>query len=118
MWLSISRADECWAGRKIGFKRYRREEKERHQYAWPRKSHSDHEGYTEDCNLKELTLSNKAPVLSGTREMALALAQHRLEPTQTHEAKFSPWAPRVIIYAFYDNALLARVHQEFTPYKN
>ena len=31
LWLSISRADECWPGRKIGFKRYRREEEERHQ---------------------------------------------------------------------------------------
>ena len=82
------------------------------------KNHSDHEGHTMDCNLKELTLSNEAPVLSGTREIALALAQHRPEPTQTHEAKFSPWAPKDVIYAFYDNALLARAHQQFTPYKN
>jgi hypothetical protein len=82
------------------------------------KNHSDHEGHTMDCNLKELTLSNEAPVLSGTREIALALAQHRPEPTQTHEAKFSPWAPKDVIYAFYDNALLARAHQQFTSYKN
>ena len=38
------------------------------------KNHSDHEGHTMDCNLKELTLSNEAPVLSGTRNIALALA--------------------------------------------
>ena len=82
------------------------------------KNHSDHEGHTMDCNLKELALSNEAPVLSGPREIALALAQHRLEPTQTHEAKFPPCAPKDVIYAFYDNALLARAHQQFTPYKN
>ena len=53
-----------------------------------------------DFNLKELALSNEAPVLSGTRETALALAQHRPEPTQTHEARFSPWAPKDVICAF------------------
>lgn len=71
-----------------------------------------------DCNLKELTLSDEAPILSGTRDVALALAQHRPEPTHTHGAKFSPWAPKDVIYAFYDDALLARAHQEFTPYKD
>ena len=70
------------------------------------------------ANLKELTLSDEAPILSGTRDVALALAQHRPEPMQTHEAKFSPWAPKYVIYAFYDDALLARAHQEFTPYKD
>ena len=82
------------------------------------KNHSDHQGHTMDCNLKELTLSDEAPILSGTRDVALALAQHRPEPTQTREAKFSPWAPKDVIYAFYDDALLARAHQEFTPYKD
>ena len=41
------------------------------------KNHSDHQGYTMNRNLKELTLSGGAPVLSGTRDIALALAQHR-----------------------------------------
>ena len=36
LWLSISRADECWPSRKAGFKRYRREEEEQYQRAWPR----------------------------------------------------------------------------------
>ena len=30
------------------------------------KNHSDHQGSTMDCNLKELTLSDEAPILSGT----------------------------------------------------
>ena len=46
------------------------------------------------------------------------LCHGRPEPTQTHEAKFSPWAPKDVIYAFYDNPLLARAHQQLTPYKN
>jgi hypothetical protein len=66
------------------------------------KNHSDHQGYTMDKNLKELTLSSEAPVLSGSRSFVLALAQHRPEPTQTHESKHSPWAPRDVVYAFYD----------------
>ena len=56
------------------------------------KNHSDHQGQTMDFSLKELTLSDEAPVISGTRDVATALAQKRPEPTQTHEAEFSPWA--------------------------
>ena len=54
------------------------------------KNHSDHQGYTMDRNLKEPTLSDEAPVLSGTRGTALVLAQRRPEPAQTHEAKNLP----------------------------
>ena len=82
------------------------------------KNHCDHQSFTMDQNLKELTLSSEAPVLSGTRSVVLALAQHRKEPTRTHESKFSPWAPRDVIYAFYDDKLLDRSHQQFTAYKN
>ena len=71
-----------------------------------------------DRNLKELALSDGAHVLSGKRDIALALAQHRPEPTQTHGAKFSPWALRDAIYALYDNALPVRAHQQLTPYKD
>jgi hypothetical protein len=38
------------------------------------KNHSDHQGYKMDCKLKELTLSDEAPVLNTTRDIALALA--------------------------------------------
>ena len=37
---------------------------------------------------------------------------------QTREARFSPWAPKDEIYAFYDDALRARAYQQFTPYRN
>ena len=69
-------------------------------HAWPRQNHSDHQGHTMDCNLKGLALSDEAPVLSGTRDVALAPALHRPEPTQTHEAKFSQRAPKGAICAF------------------
>jgi len=84
------------------------------------KNHSDHQGYTINRNLKELVLSDEsqAPVLSVTRDIALALAQQRPEPTQMRGAKFSPWAPKNAIYAFYGNVLLARAHQQFTPYRD
>ena len=71
-----------------------------------------------DRSLKELALSDGASVLSGTRDIALALAQHWPEPTQTHEAKFSPRLPKDAACAFYDSALLARAHQQFTPYRD
>jgi hypothetical protein len=82
------------------------------------KNHSDHQGFTMDKNLKELTLSSEAPVLSGSRSVVLALAQHRPEPTQTHESKHSPWAPKDVVYAFYDDELLNRNHQQFAAYKD
>lgn len=82
------------------------------------KNHCDHQGFTMSQNVKQLTLSSEAPVLSGTRSVVLALAQHRQEPTQTHESKCSPWAPRDVIYGFYDDKLLDRRHEQFTPYKN
>ena len=82
------------------------------------KNHADHEGFTMAENVKELTLSSEAPVLSGSRSVVLALAQFRPEPTQTHESKDSPWAPKEVVYAFYDEPLLERCHQQFTPYMN
>ena len=69
-------------------------------------------------NVQQLSLSSEAPVLSGNRSVVLALAQHRPEPTETHESKHSPWAPKDVIYAFYDDKLLERTHQKFDPYKD
>jgi len=80
------------------------------------KNHSDHQGYTMDRDLKELALSSEAPVLSGSRSAVLALAQHRPEPTQTHESKHSPWAPKDAVYAFYEDKLLDRSHEQFAAY--
>ena len=60
------------------------------------KNHADHEGFTMAENVKELTLSSEAPVLSGSRSVVLALAQFRPEPTQTHEPRDSPWAPKEV----------------------
>ena len=68
--------------------------------------------------MKELARSNEAPVPRGTRDVSPALAQHRPNPTQTREAKFSPWAPQDAIYALYDNALPVRAHKQLTPYKD
>jgi hypothetical protein len=77
------------------------------------KNHSDHEGHTMDRNLKELTLSSEAPVLCGSRSVVLTLAEFRREPTQTHESKHSPWAPKDVVYAFYDEKLLEQTHPQF-----
>ena len=63
------------------------------------RNHSDHQGNTMNKILKILNISNEAPVLSGSRSVVLALAQHLQEPTQIHESKISPWAPKDIIYA-------------------
>ena len=82
------------------------------------KNHADHEGFTMAENIKELTPSSEAPVLSGSRSVVLALAQFRPEPTQTHESKESPWAPKEVVHAFYDDTLLERCHQQFTPCKD
>ena len=71
-----------------------------------------------DRNLKELTLSSEAPVLCGSRSVVLTLAEFRREPTQTHESKHSPWAPKDVVYAFYDEKLLEQTHPQFKPYKD
>ena len=52
------------------------------------KNHSDHQGFTMDKNLKELTLSSEAPVLSGSRSVVL-----RLRPLQGAELRL-PELPR------------------------
>ena len=35
---------------------------------------------------------------------------------QSYETKDSHWAPRTIVYAYYDESLMARAHQHFKPY--
>ena len=82
------------------------------------KNHCDHQGFTMDQNLKELTLTSEAPVVDGTRAVVEALAQHRPAPTETHESKNSPWAPKDTIYAYYDDILLKGKHQHFKSYSN
>ena len=82
------------------------------------KNHPDHQSFTMAQNVKELTHSSEAPGLSGSRSVVLALAQHRPEPTQTHESKHSPWAPKDVIYGFYEDALLERSHEQFKSYKD
>ena len=66
-----------------------------------------------DRNLKELTLSSEAPVLCGSRSVVLSLAEFRREPAQTHESKHSPWAPKDVVYTFYDEKLLEQTHPQF-----
>ena len=48
----------------------------------------------------------------------LALAQHRKAPVQTYESKESPWAPRTVVYAHYDDSILAGAHPHFKAYKD
>jgi hypothetical protein len=65
-----------------------------------------------------ISCANDVPVFHGTRSVVLALAQHRPRPTETHDSKFSPWAPKHVIYAFYSDSLLEGAHQQFKAYKN
>ena len=69
-------------------------------------------------NVRQLSMSSAVPVFAGTRSVVLALAQHRKAPVQTYESKESPWAPRTVVYAHYDDSILAGAHPHFKAYKD
>jgi len=78
----------------------------------------DHQGATNTANVRKLSLSNQSPLFHGTRNLVLALSMFFPKPTKTHESKSSAWAPKDLFYAFYDDSLLDRPHQQFTAYRD
>ena len=82
------------------------------------KNNCDHQGATNTANVRKLSLSNQSPLFHGTRNLVLALSMFFPKPTKTHESKSSAWAPKDLFYAFYDDSLLDRPHQQFTAYRD
>ena len=108
-------ADECWPSRKIGFKRYRREEEERHPHAWPWQEPQRPRGLHHGLQLEGAdpiergacpqrhTRNRPRPGAAPAGADADARGQVLAVGTQGCHLRFL-------------RQLLARAHQQFTPY--